>query len=491
LQLANTLTTSDWRLIDQLTFNKAAFVGDGHKARQSRKFTRLTKNQLPGTEELKNTVINLSNQELDEGTVSLLQKGLNYAVAPRAPPIEEFLTGIEKAVRSLPVEQAEEARHESVRIIKTSTRTKNNLTKNERTALKTLKDNTELTILSADKGNATVILNTVDYKLKIASLLSDSAYKKLDKDPTESIERKTIKLLKKSSLPEDLRKRLQPSGSRAPRLYGLPKIHKEGVPLRPIVSNIGAPTYQLAKQLTALLNQLTGNLHHVKNSFHFTKILDGLQVQPGDLMVSFDVVSLFTKVPVDDSLSQLSHHFTEDILALFKLVLTSTYFCFNNEYFEQRDGMAMGSPLSPVIANFFMEDFEERAINQSTLKPTCWYRYVDDIFAIWPHGKASLTIFLEHLNSLHKNIQFTMEIEEEGHLPSLDIDINKKSNGSLGHKVYGKPTHTNLYLHQLSHHHPANKHSVLSSLITDGVGSVNQRGEDRVFVGWVLVGELM
>jgi uncharacterized protein YaaW (UPF0174 family) len=86
-----------------------------------------------------------------------------------------------------------------------------------------------------------------DYKLKIASLLEDSAYKKLDKDPTDSIERKTTKLLKKSSLPEDLCKQLQPSGSRAPRLYGLPKIHKEGVPLRLIVSNIGAPTYQLAK----------------------------------------------------------------------------------------------------------------------------------------------------------------------------------------------------------------------------------------------------
>ena len=93
------------------------------------------------------------------------------------------------------MEQAEEARHESVRIIKTTTRTKNNLSKNERTALKTLKDNTQLTILPADNGNVTVILNTMDYKLKIASLLGDSVYKKLDKDHTDSIERKTIKLL--------------------------------------------------------------------------------------------------------------------------------------------------------------------------------------------------------------------------------------------------------------------------------------------------------
>jgi hypothetical protein len=199
-------------------------------------------------------------------------------VAPRSPPIEEILTGIEKAFRTLPVEQAEEARHESVWIIKTIARTKNNLTKNERKALRLLKNNTQLTILPADKGNATVILNSTDYKKKITNLLGDSAHKKLDKDSTEFIERKIMKLLKKSSLPEDLRKQLQPSGSRAPRLYGLPKIHKEGVPLRPIVSNIGAPTYQLAKQLTGFLSQLTGNsAHHVKNSSHFIQILDNLQ----------------------------------------------------------------------------------------------------------------------------------------------------------------------------------------------------------------------
>jgi len=199
-------------------------------------------------------------------------------------------------------------------------RTKDNLTKNERMALRTLKDNTHLTILPDDKGIATVILNTKDYKLKIAYLLENSAYKKLNMDPTDSTERKTTQLLKKYSLPEDQRKQLQPTGSRAPRLYGLPKIQKEGVPLRPTVSNIGAPTYQLAKHLTGCLNQLTGNsAHHVNNSGHFNQILDKLQVLPGDLMVRFDVVSVFTKVPADDSLSLLSHHFIDDILALFKI----------------------------------------------------------------------------------------------------------------------------------------------------------------------------
>ena len=77
------------------------------------------------------------------------------------------------------------------------------------------------------------------------------------------------------------------------------KIHKEGIPLRPTVNNIGAPTYELSKYLAGLLSQLTGNsAHHVKNSFQFIQISKSLRVQPEDIMVSFDVVSLCTNVSV-------------------------------------------------------------------------------------------------------------------------------------------------------------------------------------------------
>jgi hypothetical protein len=112
-----------------------------------------------------------------------------------------------------------------------------------------------------------------------------------------------------------------------------------------------------------------------------------------------------------------------------------------------------------------MEDFEKKAIELATHKPICWYRYVDDTFVIWPHGQVKLLEFLDHLNGLQKNIRFTMETEKEGHLPFLDIDIYRRTDSSLGHKVYRKPTHTNLYLQQNSHHHPAHKQSVLTSLI--------------------------
>jgi hypothetical protein len=79
-------------------------------------------------------------------------------------------------------------------------------------------------------------------------------------------------------------------------------------------------------------------------------------------MVSFHVVSLFTKAPIVDSLELLSHHFEDDVMVLFKHVLISAYFCYDGQFYEQTDRVALGSPLSPVIANFFTEDFEKKAI---------------------------------------------------------------------------------------------------------------------------------
>ena len=199
-------------------------------------------------------------------------------------------------MRTLPSEMAEEARQETVRILKHATKPRDNLNRTERAALQSLKLNTDLTILTADKGNATVIINTTDYTQKMTSLLLDPSYRILTKDPTESTERKTTNLIKKCTLPEELCKKLSTTGSRPPRLYGLPKIHKEGVPLRPIVSNIGDPTYQPSKYLAGLLGQLTcKSIHHVQNSSQFVQTLSSITIQPGDLMVSFDIVSLFTK----------------------------------------------------------------------------------------------------------------------------------------------------------------------------------------------------
>ncbi|KAK5643153.1 hypothetical protein RI129_006998 [Pyrocoelia pectoralis] len=106
----------------------------------------------------------------------------------------------------------------------------------------------------------------------------------------------------------------------------------------------------------------------------------------------------------------------------------------------------MGPPLSPVVANIFMESFESIALESFHLQPKVWYRYVDDTFVIWPYGHEALLEFQDHLNNQHPDIKFTMKVEAIGSLPFLDVLVTRHVNGSIGHSVYRKPTHTDILI---------------------------------------------
>jgi hypothetical protein len=163
---------------------------------------------------------------------------------------------------------------------------------------------------------------------------------------------------------------------------------------------------------------LSHSSYHVKNSIEFVQVLSSLQVNTRDIMVSFDTVSFFTRVPIKETMDLLGRHFEEDILGLFCHILTISYFTF----YGQTDGVAMDSLLSPVITKFYMEDYKKVAFESALLEPRCWFCYVDDTFIIWQYGPDKLKDFLHHLNSIHQSIQFTVETESEGHLPFLDLE---------------------------------------------------------------------
>ena len=176
-----------------------------------------------------------------------------------------------------------------------------------------------------------------------------------------------------------------------------------------------------------------------------------------DELVSFDVVALFTSVPVkeainiigdilrnDDTLSQRTDLSVKQVLGLLEYCLTTTYFQYACEFYEQVEGAAMGSPLSPLVANLFMEHFEQRAIESFKYNLTFWARYVDDVISVIK--RAQYDELLHHLNNQHKAIQWTGEREADSHLPALDVDTIRKADGSLTFKVYRKPTHTDQYL---------------------------------------------
>ena len=111
------------------------------------------------------------------------------------------------------------------------------------------------------------------------------------------------------------------------------------------------------------------------------------------------------------SVCQYKHQSPDQIIDLLSTCVKSTYFQWRETYYQQSFGTPMGSPISPILANIFMEDFEQKALETARYKPKLWLRYVDDTFIIWQHGSDKLSDFLDHLNQQHPRIQFTMKTE--------------------------------------------------------------------------------
>ena len=180
-------------------------------------------------------------------------------------------------------------------------------------------------------------------------------------------------------------------------------------------------------------------------------------------MVSLDVVGLYTKVPTDETLAVVGDKLAADplleecicipidnLIEMLTFNVETTYFGMGADIYRQEEGLAMGSPLSPVLANIYMEYFKEMTLGSTSLKPSMWLRYIDDTFILWPH-QEDVQILLDHVNSIQPSIQFSMEKKQDNKLPFLDVLVTRTEQGFRS-SVYCKSTFSRRYLNLNSHH---------------------------------------
>ncbi|BHF65994.1 hypothetical protein SprV_0200900800 [Sparganum proliferum] len=256
------------------------------------------------------------------------------------------------------------------------------------------------------------------------------------------------------------------------RFYGLPKVHKEGAPLRPIVSLKGTSTYGLAKWLFRRLKFLTFDSNTtVNSSTQFLEKLKGVSLLPSDVMVSFDVTSLFTSIPQDMAVETIelllrekydetdNHLGQAQIIQLLKFCL-KTYFTFDGKIYEQLKGTPMDSPISGFIAEAVLQRLESLVFRHH--RPKFWARYMDDTFVVIERDQV-LT-FKEHLNAVFPDIQFTMEEEENKQLAFPDVLVCRKDGGGLKTKLFRKATNTTQILNFNSNQPISHKRSCVRAL---------------------------
>ena len=255
-----------------------------------------------------------------------------------------------------------------------------------------------------------------------------SKFKALNKDPTITREIKLQKYIlnieKKGGFKEEY-SLIYPVRSNIARIYGTPKVHKlkdeksvcimlTKLKLRPIISSIGTYNYHLAKYLKQKLAPHIPHEYCIKDTFNFVTELNKLKHTDKHL-ISFDVVSLYTNIPLKETIDLAVNLIKSkepklkitkaELTKLFHFATAETHFLFEGNIYDQIDGVAMGSPLAPVLANLFMGHHEKKWLdNYVDSKPLVYKRYVDDIFCLFDK-EDDAPLFLDYLNKQHPSLR--------------------------------------------------------------------------------------
>ena len=406
----------------------------------------------------RDSFVNLSSYALTQDEIRFLNLGMNCHLTPKYSKIFKKIE-LEILYRNLldlnsegkilvspdlsNLLSAEGTKHRN-------TKTKTIITPELRTAATNLKNNEDISIRKADKSATYVILNREDYLSKIDTILADETkFKIVHKNPINDVKRRVNKLVETQNAMQESLKLPKIVGDFQPGyLYGNVKTHKVGNPLRPIISQIPSPTYKLAKIINNIITPYTPNNFSLKSSDEF---LDLLHSNPNEgIIASLDVQSLFTHVPILETINiiisrvynhpdlpppKIPKHILEELLVC--CTKEVPFRCPRGNMYVQIEGVAMGSPLGPCFANFYMGHIENIVLNDLGMKPSIYGRYVDDIFV--QITDESQLINLKNAFENNSVLNFTYEMNINNKLPFLDILVDSSGN-EFRTEVYHKPT---------------------------------------------------
>lgn len=328
-----------------------------------------------------------------------------------------------------------------------------------------MKNNPDIIIARSDKGKHTVVLNKSDYINKMNKLVEST---------TDYILTDDINITELENTSNAFNSELVKQGAinnihtyreyctTIAKMYGLVKIHKKEYPVRPITAGCGSPGFKLSKFITELLGKVfPEDGLHVINSVIVKNKLEGLKINDDETMISLDVVSMFTNIPIDLMLEiiherkhTLEHKFSiswELFTNIFKFTLKDcAIFSFNDKVYRQKDSLAMGSPTSPILAKILMTHIVDWVLDSLPRKPKFTALYVDDSF--WIIHKNDIDTLLNKFNSFHPRIKFTIEHEKECSINFLELTISHDPDGTLFTCWYKKPFASCRLLNYFSQH---------------------------------------
>lgn len=324
----------------------------------------------------------------------------------------------------------------------------------------------DVLITKGDKGKHTVILPKHLYDSKINDMVNTTEdYMEIDAIDVASLTIKTNAFVNSLILtttisPED-KSKYEDKCCNPAQFYGLVKVHKTNFPLRPIAAACGSNGFNLAKLFTNILTEIFNEKSfHVINPPDFIKMLKDVEVTDDDIMISCDVISMFTNIPIDhvlklvekrsDVLLSRFHIGFELFSEIFNFLLREcAVFTCNGRFFKQRDSLAMGSPLSPILAKILMNDVMSYTLPKMIFEPKIVALYVDDSF--WLLKRKQVNLLHAVLNTYHPRIKFTVEEENNNKLNFLNMTIHRVDNELLTN-WFVKPFASHRLLNYYSHH---------------------------------------